>query len=339
MNGRSQGSGNSADHLSPSTRGQKTRDRLFDVFSSGYEAWTKRPNLVACPICLREYGRDDLESRRLELGHVLPRALGASNAQVLLCSTCNRRNGKLLDKHLVDVHRSFGHGRSLERGERIWRLRLGGSSCLVAVRGAAVLDVRLIDSGGAAQASFGQLMRQAAIGHLRLSLQDYGSIERARVALLSAAYLSLFATVGYAPVFTPSFDRIRQQLMAPATSMVPYAVTSDFAPNFKTGFEFAFATEPPSYRCIVVRALSSFVILPVASEPGDGVYDNIARLGAWSIAGPTIQLRKLVLPDLLVSRQHRPVTKPTSAWITDKVTGERTYYVGGPSAVQRARAA
>jgi len=182
-------------------------------------------------------------------------------------------------------------------------------------------------------------MRQAALGHLQLSFQEYGSIERAKVALLSAAYLALFATVGYAPVFTPSFDRIRQQLMAPATRIVPYSVTSDFSPNFKTGFEFAFATEPLTYRCIIVRALSSFVILPVGSEPGDEVYDNIARLGVWSIGGPKMQLRKLVLPNLTASRQHLPVAKPTSVWITDKVTGERTYYVGGHAAVQRARAA
>ena len=183
---------------------------------------------------------------------------------MLLCKTCNGRNGGLFDSLLID-HRQLG----LRPGERIGKVKVGRSTARVAVSGGAkpehmrfVLDDR--PSRRMLQTWAKSLPFQVPV----TITVGKDPAWRLTIAHLSIAYLTLVKYYLYAPVLMPAMDRVRAQILHPDERILPdvfvfpadggtWGIYEDYGP-------LALPDEPRSLRGAVVRALDRMVMLPLA---------------------------------------------------------------------------
>ena len=61
-------------------------------------------SVVKCPICLSEFGWQDVLAGRLRDEHAISRKLGG-RIVTLICKVCNNAQGSGLDKHVVEAAR------------------------------------------------------------------------------------------------------------------------------------------------------------------------------------------------------------------------------------------
>jgi 5-methylcytosine-specific restriction endonuclease McrA len=90
------------------TRSKRKRlARLFEAFAANLSAFdSSQQNIFACPLCLRGFTQDALESEGLTEEHIISRELGG-RLITLTCKECNSRGGAELDVHLVNEFRAL----------------------------------------------------------------------------------------------------------------------------------------------------------------------------------------------------------------------------------------
>ncbi len=81
--------------------------RYFEAYASNLSFFIPSlRNVFACPLCLRGFNPDALESEGLTEEHVISRELGGKLI-TLTCKDCNSRGGADLDVHLANEFRAL----------------------------------------------------------------------------------------------------------------------------------------------------------------------------------------------------------------------------------------
>jgi hypothetical protein len=80
------------------------RKRKFDEMSSDLsEVLAGKAAKILCPLCLREFGEDDIEHNLTE-EHVIPDSAGG-RITTLTCRPCNSECGSEIDSHFARLFR------------------------------------------------------------------------------------------------------------------------------------------------------------------------------------------------------------------------------------------
>ncbi|MGH6690029.1 MAG: HNH endonuclease [Gammaproteobacteria bacterium] len=172
-------------------------------------------DVVKCPICLRELGRDAIATRELTIEHVIPRKV-RGRLETVTCRRCNSTHGSNLDKHIVAAARArdaLAGYRTLRATGRIDGARFE-AEVLLHPDPSVTNEIRVI--GAATDPRQEEAAREnlhAPGAELNLSWSLGYIPNRHWLALLRAAYLGAFRHHGYPYVFAPSVTAIRRQIL------------------------------------------------------------------------------------------------------------------------------
>jgi len=182
---------------------QQRRD-LFELYAANlkfYESDSRAHGRFACPICLKTFLPASVEpgSLQVDLAHIFPKACGG-NAVTLLCKKCNSRLGSQYDSHLAieqELHEAFsGSGKAKIKGKfaienavmSVNFSKMGKEFCFhVPDKGnnpATILAATNTFKSFPSKFNFEMSFKQP---------DDF----RRGVAILAAAYLTLFRNFGY----------------------------------------------------------------------------------------------------------------------------------------------
>jgi hypothetical protein len=190
------------------------RNGLFWQLAADYQ--TFRPeavNTVACPLCLTEYGLENIADLSRE--HVVPSKLGGRSETLTCRRRCNNTHGTRLDSHLINAMRAMDAVEGLEPIPTV----LGSD------KGKIVAEFFL--PSGPAPEPFrieivGRASNMEASGDLRNNLRDGFTLnmqmsfsfipERYFRAAFRAAFLSVFKAEGYQYAMSVGAGQVRNML-------------------------------------------------------------------------------------------------------------------------------
>lgn len=233
--------------------------RLFEAYALNLAACA--PHLrdtFGCPLCLREFTRNEFESGALTEEHILSRRLGG-RLITLTCKDCNSSGGAELDVHLVNEFRFLdgieGLGSKPFRG----RVKMRDAKQDVEVvlqrrEGSPFLQI-VGDEKRSNPASVRAIMQAMEEDPGAVSFQvDFGfDRHRANVAKLRAAYLLMFSFFGYEYVLRRGGDEVRRQILSPEQDVIASKATfaAECAPDELNSI--GLLKSPHELRCFVVN--------------------------------------------------------------------------------------
>ncbi len=176
---------------------------------------TSRPevtDIVACPLCLAEYGRASIE--QLSREHIVPSRLGG-RSETLTCYKCNNTQGSRFDSHLIRAMKAMDAVEGEEpiattlgstKGKIVAELLLGKGTPEQPNR------ISIIGKAGNLQAAE-DLQRSLADGFtLNLHMSFQLIPERYFRAAFRAAFLSVFKAEGYRYALSVGAGQVRTML-------------------------------------------------------------------------------------------------------------------------------
>ena len=247
----------------------------------------------ACPLCLRVFGRDQLD--QLSEEHVPPRSLGGK-ALVLTCKKCNNEGGAKVDAHAARQQKAERIVARQDKGPSRARVSIGGVSAVVDVRtDAGILvahrpDLNHPATGNRLIMEFVDAIRNRQIPPITLNYNLGGTLDlhQAGVSWLRAAYLAVFAALGYSFILRPVFNPIRRQILYPQELHIQrhtIFLPIDEDPGTKY---LLFVKEPAWLKALAVRLGTRVVLLPVfddSSLPYTELEQRLERGDDLSIRG------------------------------------------------------
>ena len=193
--------------------GNRTKNDLKRAkwFSFGVEAFQRArpgaPAVYACPLCVRGFASIDA----LTLEHVPPKSIGGRQL-VLTCRECNNTSGSRLDSHI----RAGRDLQEIAAGERTAAVGLKAFGHAINARATFPPDSILLtgvpekSNPDAHRAFFEGLDAASASGSsdwsINLEFSTRHSERREGVGWLRAAYLYVFAALGYDFVMRPELN-------------------------------------------------------------------------------------------------------------------------------------
>ena len=218
------------------------RQWFFERSVAAYESFGGRTGYMACPICLEEFCRDDLDAGKLSLEDVPPKSVGGRPLCVT-CRNCNSHGGRWADSALAEAAEmkrlnaaSRGHG------------AYDGPVTVVSGGVSANAIFKVQDDQGTIEIDHGRndpaklkalqdhLQREADAGVHDVPFQISGSFRAGLhpmyLGTLRAAYLAAFATFGYRFVSGLELDIVRLQLRDPLTEHMPKSGVSLLSDRF-----------------------------------------------------------------------------------------------------------
>jgi hypothetical protein len=249
--------------------------------------------VVACPICLRVFTKDDFKAGHLTRGHTLPRALG-NDIHTLICWRCNNAASHN-DQHL----RRYANARwglPTKPNERV-RVDAFGKRYLGTIasewneslnREERTLQIapdpnarpghpRVMDLAHSIEAEL-RSRREAGLPHSIhdvLSVDWHVDMQRAQAAGLTAAYLDAFMHLGNAFILNRNLDEVREQIRNPVRPLVADIASIGCMTEHRTVFV---ATRPTELRCVGVSYHDLSVILPIAADRGASIYRALREM-------------------------------------------------------------
>jgi hypothetical protein len=135
---------------------------------------------------------------------------------------------------------------------------------------------------------------------IQLSLDLPGNIRRSNVALLRIGFLMMFRQFGYGYVLHTNLDRVREQLLNPADSILPAVDSAQVSQAPPKCNVVAVVREPKDFQgfVVIVKLVASekttyrAITMPGLGADGDKVYE---RIGQASRAGLTVHTKTSVL--------------------------------------------
>ena len=272
--------------------GKQVRLRLFEMLSADLAKYmVGRRDVVWCPLCMKEFGRDAAESGLMTEEHVIPESTG--NVEVTLtCKPCNDRAGHQIDHHIA---RKVRHDLAFLGGEPIkGRLKWdgGGSPVNMSINKEGDLHLDVTRANPHVTKSFVDRLRAHATGErpIQFRLTNPYHVKKFAAALVKAAYLGLFVDRKYGYALLPSLDPIRRAILEDSPErdrlheiVVPCNVNSwdelPQAPDRITFETHGLGSVPVCLSYINLRNLSggALVVLPPQVSLNTGSFDGLAR--------------------------------------------------------------
>jgi hypothetical protein len=172
-----------------------------------------KQDVVLCPLCLNQFGRDAAESGLLTEEHVIPESTG--NREVTLtCKSCNSTSGHEIDSHVghkVKLDNTLKGGKPL-KGKLQWEG--GGSPVDMSIKDDGSMHLHLkpttLYMASKLAERFGE--HESRARELRMRFVHPLSSLKYAAALVKAAYLGLFVDRGYSYVLLPSLEVVRRAI-------------------------------------------------------------------------------------------------------------------------------
>lgn len=206
------------------------RAKLFEIYNRNllavmeHPAFTTKVDLedhFVCPICLRVYSREALDSKEITLEHVPPGSLGGK-VSALTCKSCNNYAGSSLEKDLTDEQKFLDFLRDVPGAEIDSLLGIDDATMRVSI------TIRKDQEGkpmwsfvGIPNASNPRYVEQInkrfetnRVSELGFSFELYRK-RRPTIARLRIAYLIAFSNFGYAFALHPSMRAVQEQILNP----------------------------------------------------------------------------------------------------------------------------
>jgi hypothetical protein len=226
----------------------------------------------ACPLCLRTFDEASIARGELTDEHVPPASVGGRRL-VLTCRPCNSVSGYGLDAHLAvaEAHLDLSagpHGRPVRGTFTIGDAELIGTlgrdgEALIA-RG--VPQANRPGAPEAADRAMTEAMTGGGRGHINFRSNEGWTQRRVWVAWTRAAYLAVFAVMGYAYILQPGLDDVRSQIADPDGETIPSTVTVGLD-NDVNARRLLLIEEPEWLKSIAVTMRRRTAFLPVAPDP------------------------------------------------------------------------
>lgn len=227
-------------------------------------------NLYTCPICLRVFGRDQVN--QLSEEHVPPESLGGK-AIVLTCKRCNNEGGAELDIHAARQQKAERIVARKDRGPSRARVTIGDTQVIADVRtDAGILvshrpDLNHPSAGDNLIKELVDVARNRQLPPITLGFKLGGKLDlhRAGVSWLRAAYLAAFAALGYAYILRPLFDTVRRQIRYPNELHIQRHTI--FLPLSEPEDRYLLLVKEPDWlKALAVRFGTRAVLLPVFDD-------------------------------------------------------------------------
>jgi hypothetical protein len=241
--------------------------------------------MFACPLCLRGFTRDALESEGLTEEHVISRELGG-RLITITCKECNSRGGAELDVHLINEFRALDKISGLSEKPFRGRVKVGDvkQDVEIYVSGDKSRRLRLVgDKKRTNPASLREIEHslEAEPGKVKFQLNFGYDRHRANVAKLRAAYLLMFRYFGYEYILHKNVERVRRQILTPGQDMIASKASFAFGLAPEELNSIGLLRSPPGLRCFIVSFRVSTaversfgVVLPGLDDAGDDIYER-----------------------------------------------------------------
>jgi len=209
---------------------------LFDTFSANLALYTGNcAGGFMCPLCLRPFSRDGIQSKDLTRAHIIPQFLGGRH-WTLACKECNNRVGSRIES--CEAERANFNWALAGDGKETTRVRLTAYSETGQVVGPVQAELSggrppALDSlrlgpqpKGSNPAAFKLISRlllggPAARGwKIDVKFRETRSRKRANLVYVHAAYLFMFNRFGYEWALDPCTTPIRAQIASPDEAII-----------------------------------------------------------------------------------------------------------------------
>lgn len=194
----------------------EVRKRLFAAMAADLSSvLAGKKNTILCPLCMREFGLHDLESKNVDIEHVIPKSAGGK-VLTLTCKNCNSKCGSEIDSHFA---RKFRFDQALKTGGEIHAHLKGqdlGAPAFLTLA-PQTLHIRLNPTTPRMEEILQNRFRQYAAGELAPDLKIIHNIDRSKLgaAMVKVAYLGLFKDWGYKYAVHPMLDWVRKGISEP----------------------------------------------------------------------------------------------------------------------------
>jgi ribosome-associated translation inhibitor RaiA len=281
------------------------RLRLFEQIAKDLgEQIVGKGGLVLCPLCLREFGRKSAEQSPeipetdwLTEEHVIPQSAKGKEV-TLTCKTCNNAAGSEIDSHIAQklrLDRGFKG-----KGKIKAQLAMAGVGARADITiGAGHMGIEAKSSTAYVHQKLIEATSDLARRNEPLTIKIAYSLNKQKLAaaIVKAAYLGLFADLGYRYILMPSLDQVRRAIRFDGPDrqraleiVIPCEVTEFTnlpAMPSRLTFEAIFPGGVPARLSMINLGDASgaaFVLLPPATDVNTGTWDGLARV-AESFSG------------------------------------------------------
>jgi hypothetical protein len=260
--------------------------RLFEAYASNLSICDPAlQNVIACPLCLRKFTLDALESKILTEEHIISRELGGKLV-TLTCKECNSSDGSELDSNLINEFRALDGLSGLSGKPFKGRVKMRDAKQDVEIYFSTGKSpkIRLVGDKQRVNPASAQAIMQALEKEPKeVSFQvDFGySPQKANVAKLRAAYLLMFRYFGYEYILHESLKEVRQQILSPGQDIIASKASIAFKHDPEELNSIGLIRSPSELRAFIVSFKVSTaidrsfgVILPGFSSDSNGIYDR-----------------------------------------------------------------
>ncbi len=281
--------------------------RLFDNYSKNLSFYAPQyEHTFVCPLCLRPFGKSELDAGELTIEHIIPAALGGK-LTTITCKACNSMAGHSLDAHLVQRLKTEDILAGKDNTALNVRIKVGKGEF-----GAdAYLDpehnpnIRLVANSSISDPTLFKLAIQeleSSQGQVQFSMSgNFGYRElSSRVAVLRCAYLLMFRTFGYGYILYGTLDKVRAQIFDP-TIETDVLRGLFWLEDVSATNAVAVLREPSEYRCfLAILDLSTkvnrylAVVLPGLDKESESIYQH------WSKVNTTHEIYRNLRPDFIL---------------------------------------
>ena len=309
------------------------KERLFECYAANLSAHEPRlQDVFRCPICLREFGREAIDTGEVTEEHVPGESLGG-RSWTLTCGECNWAAGSELESNLTKRLRAQDWDQGVGEKPRRGRTRVDqGTVTLDLYHLQGTYYVRAYDDLSDPK-SFGLAMANWQSGVIPAGLEvewgrSYDGL-RSWIAVLRMGYLIAFGYFGYGYIMHPNLAQVREQIKSPDDLAISAEAVRPVEQWPHVGNLLGLLYAPSRLRCFfaVVEVSTGIakhhgVVLPGLDADSHEIYN---RWGELAGAIGELQPKAVFLPfdpDLvcdptnvdLASRLWSTWRKPLSTW-------------------------
>ena len=248
-------------------------------------------DVVWCPLCLGEFGRDAITTGILTEEHIIPQSAGGRET-TLTCKPCNDVAGHEIDSHLA---RKIRLDQGL-RGQKHVRGKIKvngvGAGAEFIKRPDGGLEIHVKATTGHVEAKLIEAAQLHVSGQRPLHIKMKSSVDLSKylASIVKAAYLGLFVDRGYSYILLPALDSVRRAIREDGSDrkrlrevVVPCNVT-DFGDLPEEPTRLTFETDSLGGVAVCLSFVNfrsssggAWVVLPPGTNVNSGSWEGLGR--------------------------------------------------------------